>query len=62
MSKSPNVLELWYLIDVYVSSYLTLDPRICKYSGTLVLWSPTGLSQSERNREVTLIVNMGTEA
>ena len=28
--NSTNVLELWYLIDVNVSSYLTLDTMICK--------------------------------
>ena len=28
--NSTNVLEQWYLIDVYVSSYLTLDAMICK--------------------------------
>ena len=27
-----------------------------------VLWSPTGLSQSDHNSEMTLIANMGTEA
>ena len=29
--NSTNMLELWYLIDVYVSSYLSLDAMICKY-------------------------------
>ena len=29
--NSTNVLELWYLIDVYVSFYLTTDTMICKY-------------------------------
>ena len=28
--NSTDVLELWYLTDVYVSSYLTLDTMICK--------------------------------
>ena len=28
--NSTNVLELRYLIDVYESSYLTLDTTICK--------------------------------
>ena len=32
------------------------------HSGTSVLWSSTGLSHSDHNSEMTLIVNMGTEA
>ena len=31
-------------------------------SGTSALWSPTGLSQSDHNSQVTLTMNMLTEA
>ena len=50
-----NVLELWYLIDVDVSSYLTLDTMI--YNSLLILFV---LVQANANPGSLLIVVFNT--
>ena len=45
----------WGIVLLEILNFEIIDHRQCKYSGTSLLRSPTGLGKSDLNGEVTLL-------